>query len=53
VVVRSPQHADNHFMRAGQTRHLTRHLLAKRIAVHRAPRKPPGKGLWAARSGPA
>jgi NRAMP (natural resistance-associated macrophage protein)-like metal ion transporter len=30
------------------TRHPTRHLLAGRIAVHRAPRKPPGKGLWAA-----
>jgi NRAMP (natural resistance-associated macrophage protein)-like metal ion transporter len=29
-------------------RHHTRHLLAGRIAVHRAPRKPPGKGLWAA-----
>ena len=29
-------------------RHPTRHLLAKRIAVHRAPLKPPGKGFWAA-----
>ncbi|HVY15797.1 MAG TPA: divalent metal cation transporter [Rhodopila sp.] len=24
----------------------SRHLLAKRIAVHRAPRQPPGRGLW-------
>jgi hypothetical protein len=48
VVVGSPQHADNYFMRAGKARDLARHLLAKRIAVHRAPRKPPGKGLWAA-----
>jgi NRAMP (natural resistance-associated macrophage protein)-like metal ion transporter len=35
-------------MRRAQHRHPTRHLLAARIAVHRAPRKPPGKGLWAA-----
>jgi len=34
-------------MRA-RSRHPTHHLLARRIAVHRAPRKPPGKGLWAA-----
>src|SRR3954451_7957163 len=35
-------------MRRAPPRHHTRHLLAGRIAVHRAPRKPPGKGLWAA-----
>jgi NRAMP (natural resistance-associated macrophage protein)-like metal ion transporter len=35
-------------MRRAHVRHPTRHLLAGRIAVHRAPRKPPGKGLWAA-----
>jgi NRAMP (natural resistance-associated macrophage protein)-like metal ion transporter len=29
-------------------RHPTRHVLAARIAVQRAPRKPPAKGLWAA-----
>ncbi len=29
-------------------RHPTRHVLAARIAVHRAPLKPPGKGIWAA-----
>jgi len=34
-------------MRAGHYRHSIRHLLAKRIALHRAPRKPPGKGIWA------
>jgi NRAMP (natural resistance-associated macrophage protein)-like metal ion transporter len=34
-------------MRA-RSRHPTRHLLAARIAVHRAPRKPPGTGPWAA-----
>src|ERR1700678_859478 len=32
----------------GHDRHLTRQMLAARIAVRRAPRKPPGKGLWAA-----
>ncbi|HEY1412619.1 MAG TPA: divalent metal cation transporter, partial [Rhodopila sp.] len=35
-------------MRRAHSRHSTRHLLAGRIAVQRAPRKPPGKGLWAA-----
>ncbi len=35
-------------MRRAPSRHPTRHLLAGRIAVHRAPRKPPGRGLWAA-----
>ncbi|MEA2744713.1 MAG: hypothetical protein QOG25_3084 [Acetobacteraceae bacterium] len=35
-------------MRFGRHRHPTRHVIAARIAVHRAPRKPPGKGLWAA-----
>jgi Mn2+/Fe2+ NRAMP family transporter len=35
-------------MRRAHSRHPTRHLLAGRIAVQRAPRKPPGKGLWAA-----
>jgi NRAMP (natural resistance-associated macrophage protein)-like metal ion transporter len=35
-------------MRRAHSRHPTRHLLAGRIAFHRAPRKPPGKGLWAA-----
>jgi NRAMP (natural resistance-associated macrophage protein)-like metal ion transporter len=35
-------------MRAGRHRHPGRRVLAARIAVHRAPRKPPGKGLWAA-----
>src|ERR1700684_888759 len=35
-------------MRRAHSRHPTRHLLAGRIAIHRAPRKPPGKGLWAA-----
>jgi NRAMP (natural resistance-associated macrophage protein)-like metal ion transporter len=35
-------------MHRAHTRHPTRHLLAGRIAVHRAPRKPPGTGLWAA-----
>src|SRR6201994_4272294 len=34
-------------MRRAHSRHPTRHLLAARIALHRAPRKPPGKGLWA------
>jgi NRAMP (natural resistance-associated macrophage protein)-like metal ion transporter len=34
-------------MHRDRLRHPTRHLLAGRIAVHRAPRKPPGKGLWA------
>jgi NRAMP (natural resistance-associated macrophage protein)-like metal ion transporter len=32
----------------GQRSQHVRHMLAARIAVHRAPRKPPGKGLWAA-----
>ncbi len=32
----------------GRHRRLTRHMLAARIALHRAPRKPPGKGIWAA-----
>jgi NRAMP (natural resistance-associated macrophage protein)-like metal ion transporter len=32
----------------GHHLHPIRHILAGRIAVHRAPRKPPGKGLWAA-----
>jgi NRAMP (natural resistance-associated macrophage protein)-like metal ion transporter len=35
-------------MRDGHDRHLTRAMLAARIALRRAPRKPPGKGLWAA-----
>ena len=35
-------------MPRAHSRHITRHLLAGRIAVNRAPRKPPGKGLWAA-----
>jgi NRAMP (natural resistance-associated macrophage protein)-like metal ion transporter len=35
-------------MRRAHVRHPTGHLLAGRIALHRAPRKPPGKGLWAA-----
>jgi NRAMP (natural resistance-associated macrophage protein)-like metal ion transporter len=35
-------------MRRAHIRHPTRHLLAGRIAVQRAPRKPPNKGLWAA-----
>jgi Mn2+/Fe2+ NRAMP family transporter len=35
-------------MRRAHSRHPTRHLLASRIAFHRAPRKPPGEGLWAA-----
>jgi NRAMP (natural resistance-associated macrophage protein)-like metal ion transporter len=35
-------------MRRAHSRHPSRHLLAARIAVQRAPRKPPGKGLWAA-----
>jgi Mn2+/Fe2+ NRAMP family transporter len=35
-------------MPAGKIRHPGRHLVAKRIALHRAPLKPPKKGLWAA-----
>jgi Mn2+/Fe2+ NRAMP family transporter len=35
-------------MHRDRLRHPTHHLLAGRIAVARAPRKPPGKGLWAA-----
>ncbi len=35
-------------MKAGPTHSHFRGMLAERIAVHRAPRKPPGKGLWAA-----
>jgi NRAMP (natural resistance-associated macrophage protein)-like metal ion transporter len=35
-------------MRRAHSRHSAGHLLAGRIAVHRAPRQPPGKGLWAA-----
>jgi Mn2+/Fe2+ NRAMP family transporter len=35
-------------MRDGHDRHLISKMLAARIAVRRAPRKPPGKGLWAA-----
>src|SRR6202161_4490002 len=35
-------------MRRAHSRHPTRHLLAGRIAIHRAPRKPPGKGLLTA-----
>jgi NRAMP (natural resistance-associated macrophage protein)-like metal ion transporter len=35
-------------MHRDRSGHPTRHLLAGRIAVRRAPRKPPGKGLWAA-----
>jgi Mn2+/Fe2+ NRAMP family transporter len=35
-------------MRFGHHRHPTDRVLAARIAVRRAPRKPPGKGLWAA-----
>lgn len=35
-------------MPVGPPSHPTRHLLARRIAAHKAPRRPPGKGLWAA-----
>jgi NRAMP (natural resistance-associated macrophage protein)-like metal ion transporter len=35
-------------MHDGHDRHLTRSMLAARIAFGRAPRKPPGKGIWAA-----
>jgi NRAMP (natural resistance-associated macrophage protein)-like metal ion transporter len=35
-------------MRRAHVRHPTGHPLAGRIALRRAPRKPPGKGLWAA-----
>src|ERR1700753_2038639 len=35
-------------MRFGHHRHPTDRVLAARIAARRAPRKPPGKGLWAA-----
>ena len=35
-------------MRRVHSRHSTGRPLAARIAVRRAPRKPPGKGLWAA-----
>src|ERR1700729_4148546 len=35
-------------MHLGHYRHHVRHILAGRIAVRRAPRKPPSKGLWAA-----
>jgi NRAMP (natural resistance-associated macrophage protein)-like metal ion transporter len=35
-------------MPRSRVRHPARHLLAGRIAVQRAPRQPPGKGLWAA-----
>jgi Mn2+/Fe2+ NRAMP family transporter len=36
-------------MRFGRRRrHPTHHVLAARIAVRRAPRQPPGKGIWAA-----
>jgi NRAMP (natural resistance-associated macrophage protein)-like metal ion transporter len=35
-------------MHGGHYRLPMRHMLAARIAVLRAPRKPPGKGLWAA-----
>ncbi len=35
-------------MRRGRDPHPIRRVLAARIAVHRAPRKPPGKGFWAA-----
>jgi NRAMP (natural resistance-associated macrophage protein)-like metal ion transporter len=35
-------------MRRAHSRHPIGRLLAARIAFHRAPRKPPGKGLWAA-----
>ena len=35
-------------MRNRHHRHPTHHMLAARIAVRKAPRKPPGKGLWAA-----
>jgi NRAMP (natural resistance-associated macrophage protein)-like metal ion transporter len=35
-------------MRRAHHRHPTHHLLAGRIATLRAPRQPPGKGLWAA-----
>jgi NRAMP (natural resistance-associated macrophage protein)-like metal ion transporter len=35
-------------MRFGLRRHPTHHVLAARIAVQRAPRQPPGKGLWSA-----
>jgi NRAMP (natural resistance-associated macrophage protein)-like metal ion transporter len=34
-------------MSRARVRHPTRHLLAARIAAHRAPRQAPGKGLWA------
>jgi Mn2+/Fe2+ NRAMP family transporter len=35
-------------MSRARHRHPTRHLLAGRIAVHRAPMAPPRKGIWAA-----
>jgi NRAMP (natural resistance-associated macrophage protein)-like metal ion transporter len=35
-------------MRSRHRHHPAHHVLAARIAVRRAPRKPPGKGLWAA-----
>ena len=35
-------------MPIGSRRHPVHHILAARIAVHKAPRKPAGKGLWAA-----
>jgi NRAMP (natural resistance-associated macrophage protein)-like metal ion transporter len=35
-------------MRKSHRRHPTHHMLAARIALHRAPRKPPATGLWAA-----
>jgi NRAMP (natural resistance-associated macrophage protein)-like metal ion transporter len=34
-------------MRTAHPRHPAHHMLAGRIAVQRAPRKPPAKGLWA------
>ncbi len=37
----------SHSPGSGRT-HPAHHLLAGRIAIHRAPLKPPGKGLWAA-----
>src|ERR1700710_2989506 len=40
--------AATHHHRHNRRRHPAHHVLAGRIAIHRAPRKPPGKGLWAA-----
>src|ERR1700710_660096 len=35
-------------MRKSHRRHPTHHMLAARFVLHRAPRKAPGNGLWAA-----